>query len=188
MASVVAPRSFADRIMWDKRIKPALIALAVGGIGYLIGAYYVAPRLAAQQPGYMPTAYAALPSGMVFLALEDGSTALLPVRIADTGTARDLGFRQVGEQAFENTFLLYTLPREATTRTSYSVEGLRAPVEFAAIDASGAVVSITRAQLAATRVSIAERHQWLLAAKAGTFERFGVTVGTAIDPSRTVKF
>jgi uncharacterized membrane protein (UPF0127 family) len=188
MATIATPVSFADRIQWDKRVKPALIALAVGAIGYLIGAYYVAPRAAAQLPTYMPTAYAALPSGLVVLTIEEGASALLPVRIADTGPARDLGFRQVGEQAFTNTFLLYTLVREVTTRSSYSVEGLRAPVEFAAIDASGTVVSITEAPVGATRVSIAERHQWLLAAKSGTLARFGVTVGSTMDPAGIVKF
>lgn len=185
---MASPRSFADRIMWDKRIKPALIALAVGGIGYLIGAYYVAPRMAAAQPTYMPTAYAGLPSGAVAVTLVDGGTALLPVRIADTGTARDLGLRNVGEQALANSFLLYVLTREVTTRATYSVDGLRAPVDFAAIDATGAVVSITPAALGTTRVSIAERHQWLLAAPSGTLERFGVTVGATIDPTRVAKF
>lgn len=188
MATLATPVSFADRIMWDKRIKPAIIALAVGGIGYLIGAYYVAPRAAAELPNYLPPTYAALPTGAVVLTLEEGGTALLPVRIAETGTARDLGFRHVGDQAFANSFLLYTLTREVTTRTSYSVDGLRAPVEYAAINASGEVVSITGAPVGATRVSIADRHQWLLAAQAGTLERFGVTVGATIDPARISKF
>jgi uncharacterized membrane protein (UPF0127 family) len=188
MATIATPVSFADRIMWDKRIKPALIALAVGGIGYLIGAFYVAPRTAAELPNYLPPAFAALPTGAVVLTVENGTTAMLPVRIAETGTARDLGFRHVGEQAFANSFLLYALTREVTTRSSYSVDGLRAPVEYAAIDAGGQVVSITEAPVGATRVSIADRHQWLLAAQSGTFERFGVTVGATIDPALITKF
>jgi uncharacterized membrane protein (UPF0127 family) len=188
MATISTPVSFAERIQWDKRVKPALIALAVGAVGYLIGVYYVAPRTAVQAPTYVPPAYAALPSGLVVLTLEDGTSALLPVRIADTGAARDLGFRRVGEQAFQNTFMLYTLVREVTTRSSYSVEGLRAPVEFAAIDASGTVTSITEAPVGATRVSIADRHQWLLVAQSGTLARFGVTVGSTVDPGRIVRF
>jgi uncharacterized membrane protein (UPF0127 family) len=188
MATLSTPVSFADRIQWDKRVKPALIALAVGAVGYLIGAYYVAPRAAVQLPTHVPVAYAALPSGLVVLTLEDGASALLPVRIADTGPARDLGFRQVGEQAFANTFMLYALAREVTTRSSYSIDGLRAPVEFAAIDASGTVVSITEAPVGGTRVSIAERHQWLLVAQSGTLARFGVTVGSTMDPAGIAKF
>jgi uncharacterized membrane protein (UPF0127 family) len=187
-STTTTPVSFADRIQWDKRVKPALIALAIGAVGYLVGTYYMAPRTAALQPTFMPAAFAALPSGLVMLTLEDGATALLPVRIADTGPARDLGFRQVGEQAFANSFLLYSLVREVTTRSSYSVEGLRAPVEFAAIDASGTVVSITQAPVGATRVSIAERHQWLLAARSGTLARFGISVGSTMDPAGIVKF
>ncbi|MBW6454408.1 MAG: hypothetical protein K0A98_00850 [Trueperaceae bacterium] len=188
MATIATPVSFAERIKWDQRIKPALIALAVGGIGYLIGAFYVAPRTAAELPNHLPPAFAALPTGSLVLTLEDAGTVLLPVRIADTSTTRDLGFRLVGEQASANTFLLYTLTREVTTRTSYSVDGLRAPVEYAAIDASGQVVSITEAPVGATRVSIADRHQWLLAAQSGTLERFGVTVGAMIDPALITKF
>ena len=188
MATIATPVSFADRIMWDKRIKPALIALAVGGIGYLIGAFYVAPRTAAAMPSYLPPAYAALPTGAVGVTVEGGTTALLPVRIAETSAARDLGFRNVGEQAFANSFLLYTLTREVTTRTSYSVDGLRAPVEYAVIDAGGQVVSIVEAPVGATRVSIADRHKWLLAAQSGTLERFGVTVGATIDPALITKF
>jgi uncharacterized membrane protein (UPF0127 family) len=188
MTTLATPVSFADRIQWDKRIKPALILVVVAALGYAIGAYIVAPRAAAQLPTYLPAAYAALPNGLVLLTAEEGAGALLPVRIADTSTARDLGFRQVGEQAFTNTFMLYTLAREVTSRASYSVEGLRAPVEFAAIDASGTVLSITAAPVGGTRVSIADRHQWLLVAQAGTLARFGVAPGSTMDPAGVVKF
>jgi uncharacterized membrane protein (UPF0127 family) len=188
IATPAKPASFADRIQWDKRIKPALVALAIGAVGYLIGAYYVAPRAAVQLPTHLPAAYAALPNGLVALTAEDGTRALLPVRIADTSAARDLGFRGVGEQAFTNTFLFYTLTREVTTRASYSIDGLRAPVEYAAIDASGTVVSITEAPVGGTRVSIADRHQWLLVAQSGTMARFGIAPGSTLDPEGIVKF
>ena len=188
MATIATPVSFADRIQWDKRIKPALVALAIGALGYAIGAFYVAPRAAVQSPTHVPAAYAALPNGLIQLTAEDGTGALLPVRIADTSAARDLGFRTVGVQAFTNTFMLYTLAREVTTRASYSVDGLRAPVEFAAIDASGTVVSITEAPVGLTRVSIADRHQWLLVAQSGTLARFGITAGSTMDPAGIVKF
>ncbi len=188
MTTIASPVSFADRIQWDKRIKPALVVLAVGALGYLIGAYFVAPRAAVQLPTHLPAAYAALPNGLVMLTTEDGAGALLPVRIADTSAARDLGFRQVGEQAFTNTFMLYTLTREVTSRATYSVDGIRAPLEFAAIDASGTVVSITGAPVGGTRVSITDRHQWLLVAQSGTLARFGVTAGSTMDPTGIVKF
>lgn len=40
----------------------------------------------------------------------------------------------------------------------------------------------------AARVSVAERHRWLLAAKTGTLENLGVTVGSTIDPEAIVRF
>jgi len=188
MATSTAPISFAERIKWNERIKPALIVLAIAAVAYLIGANMVAPRIAANQVNYMPAAFAALPTGAVYMVHEDGTGALLPVRVAATSAARDQGFRGVGEQALENTFLLYPLARETTARVSYNVEGVRAPIEFAAIDASGEVVSITTSTPAATRVSIPERHQYLIAAKAGAFERFGVAVGSTMDPEAIQRF
>ncbi len=188
MAQATATVTFAERIKWNERLKPALIVLVIAAIAYLLGTYVMAPRMAANQPTYLPLTYAALPTGSVFVLNEDGSGALLPVRIADTSAARNLGFKGVGEQALDNAFLLYPLARETTARTSYSVEGARAPIEFAAIDASGTVVSIDVSAPAATRVSIADRHQWLIAAKAGTLERFGVGVGSTIDPELIRRF
>ena len=188
MVDTAARTSFSDRIQWNQRIKPALIVLVIAALAYAIGAFYMGPRTAATQPTYLPVAFAALPTGSVLLTNPDGTAALLPVRIADTTTARSAGFRGVGEQALVNAFLLYPLARETTTRTSYSVEGVRAPIEFAVIDAAGTVVAIETGALGTTRVSIAERHQYLIAAKAGTLERFGVTVGSTLDPERVQRF
>jgi uncharacterized membrane protein (UPF0127 family) len=188
MANTTASTSFRDRIQWDQRIKPALVVIVIAAITYAIGAFVVGPRNAQALPTHIPSAFAALPTGSVLLINPDGDTALLPVRVADTTTARSLGFRDVGEQALDNAFLLYPLPRETTARTSYSVEGARAPIEFAAIDATGTVVALESSALGATRVSIAERHQWVIAAKAGTLERFGVTVGSTLDPERVRRF
>jgi uncharacterized membrane protein (UPF0127 family) len=188
MAQAVASKSFADRIGWDTRIKPILIMLAVAAVGYLIGAYWMAPRTAAQGPSYMPTTFASLPLGSVMLTAEEGLGALLPVRVADTSAAREAGFKGVGSAALDNNFLLYALTRETTNRASYVVDGIRSPVAFAAIDAQGNVVSITEAPVGTTRVSIADRHQWLLAAKPSTLERFGVAVGATVDPASIRKF
>ena len=188
MVDNAARISFADRIQWNQRVKPTLIVLVIAALAYAIGAFYMAPRTAATQPTYLPVTFAALPTGSVLLTNPDGTGALLPVRIADTTAARSAGFRGVGDQALVNAFLLYPLARETTTRTSYSVEGARAPIEFAAIDATGTVVAIETGALGATRVSVAERHQWLIAATAGTLERFGVTVGSTLDPERMQRF
>ncbi len=188
MAQTVASKSFADRIQWEGRVKPALIILVIAAIAYAIGAFWMAPRTAAQGSTYVPAAFSALPLGSVMLVHEDGTGALLPVRVADTSTAREVGFRGVGESALDNTFVLYALTRETTNRASYVVDGIRAPIAFAAIGADGTVLSVTQAQLATTRVSIPDRHQWLLAATPATLERFGVGVGSTIDQSAIRKF
>lgn len=188
MAQAVAPVSFAQRIKWEERVKPALIVLVFAAAAYALGAFVMAPRTAAQQPTFLPPAFAALPTGTVHFLHEDGSSTLLPVRIADTAQARGLGFKGVGEQALANTFLLYPLTRETTVRTSYVTEGFRAPIEFAAIDANGNVVSVTTSVLGGTRVSIAERHQFLLAAAVGKLERLGIVVGSQLDTESIRRF
>jgi|GEM_PF-788701 len=188
MATPTASISFLERIRWESVVKPALIVVAIAAIAYAVGAFVVGPRNAEALPTHLPSAFAALPTGSVLLTNPDGTTALIPVRIADTTTARSLGFRGVGEQALANAFMLYPLARETTARTSYSVEGARAAIEFAAIDASGTVVAIESGALGATRVSIGERHQWLISAAAGTLERFGITIGSTLDPERVRRF
>jgi uncharacterized membrane protein (UPF0127 family) len=188
MAQAVATKSFAEKIQWDERVKPALIVLVIAAVAYAIGAYFMAPRTAAQGPAYVPTTFTALPLGSVVLTVEDGMAALLPVRIADTSAAREAGFRGVGVDALDNNFLLYSLARETTNRASYVVDGIKAPVSFAAIDSAGSVVSVTEATPGTTRVSIADKHQWLIAGKPSTLERFGVTVGATIDPATIRKF
>jgi uncharacterized membrane protein (UPF0127 family) len=188
MAQAVATKSLADRIGWDTRVKPALIVLVIAAIAYAIGAFWMAPRTAAQGPAFVPSSFTALPLGSVLLTHPDGVAALLPVRIADTSPARETGFRGVGADALDNTFLLYVLTRETTNRASYVVDGIRTPIAFAAIDASGTVVSVTEAPVGGTRVSIADKHQWLIASRPTTLERFGVTVGATIDPAGIRKF
>jgi uncharacterized membrane protein (UPF0127 family) len=188
MAQAVATKSFADRIQWDERVKPALIVLVIAAVAYAIGAFWMAPRTAAQGPAFVPATFTAMPLGAVLLTQADGLGALLPVRIADTSAAREAGFKGVGADALDNTFLLYALTRETTNRASYVVDGIRTPIAFAAIDAQGNVVSVTEATLGTTRVSIADKHQWLLASKPATLERFGVTVGASIDPAGIRKF
>lgn len=188
MANTAATVSFRDRIRWDSFVKPALAVVAIAAVAYAIGAFVMGPRNAEALPTHLPPAFAALPTGSVLLTNPDGSTALLPVRVADTTTARSLGFRGVGEQAMAGAFLLYPLARETTTRASYSVEGFRVPVDFAVIDASGTVVAIESSTVGATRLSVAERHQWLIAASSGTLERFGVGVGSTLDPERVRRF
>jgi uncharacterized membrane protein (UPF0127 family) len=188
MAQAVAAKSFAERIQWDQRVKPALITLAIAAVAYAVGTYMMAPRIAANQASYLPAAFAALPAGAVLVTHADGSAALLPVRVADTADSRNAGLKGVGAEALTSTLLLYSLTRETTNRQTYMTDGIRGALEYAAIDATGTVVSITPAAVGGDRVSIAERHQWLIAAKAGTLGRLGVAVGSTIDPKAVQKY
>ena len=188
MAQATAPVPFATRIRWNDRIKPLLIAaVLVAGAGWF-GSNVLAPRVAAAQPNFLPETFASLPTGSVMLTNPDGSAALLPVRIADTGPARAAGFKGVGEQAMANAFVLYPLTRETTARTSYAVDGVATNVEFAAIDSTGTVVAIHNSVPGASRVSIVERHQYLIGAKQGTLENYGVGVGSTLDPEAIRRF
>lgn len=188
MAQSTGNKSFADRVQWDTRLKPWLKTLVIAAIAFLVALYIVAPQMAARQANHLPTSYLSMPTGAVELTTMDGSSTLLPLRVANTSANRSAGFKGVGEDAIENQFLMYVLTRPTTSRASYSVEGIRAPVEYAAIDPEGNVVSMHVASLGATRLSIPEPHRWLLAAEGGTMERFGIGVGATVDPASIQTF
>lgn len=181
-------KSFSERIQWDQRLKPWLKTLVIAGIAFLIALYIVAPRMAAQQADFLPSSYLSMPTGQVQLAGAEGAMTVLPVRLAETSSQRRAGFNGVGEDAIDNQFLMYVLARPTTSRASYSVEGLRTPVEYAAISPEGTVVALHTASVGATRLSIPEPHSWLLAAEAGTLERFGIGMDTTVDPESIQKF
>lgn len=188
MTDVAVKPSLAERIHWDTRIKPTLITLVIAAAAYLIGVYMVAPRIAAAQPDYLPESFLSLPLGHVTLTTAEGG-ALLPVRLAETTTQRSVGFRDVGETAIDNQFLLYVPSRATTARTSYTVRDVRAPIEFLLFDSEGMAIATHVGPLGATSVSIPEPHRWVLAAEAGSFERLGLEVGTTtLVPDSIVKY
>lgn len=188
MTDTTARKSFADRIRWNERVRPLLTKTVILAFGFVAGLYVAAPVLAARQANHLPASFLAMPQGVVEVLSQEGEGALLPVRLADSSSHRGIGFRGVGEQALDNQFMLYVLTRPTTNRASYSVEGFRAPVEFAAISAEGEVVARHAAPEGAARISIPEAHQWVLAAEMGTLERFGIDVGSRIDPTSIRKF
>lgn len=188
MAQATATPSFADRVGWDTRIKPWLKTLAIAGIVFLVAYYIVAPRTAANQANFVPASFLELPTGAVTVLNADGTAALLPVRLAQTSSQRSAGFDGVGEDAMANQFLLYVPARATTNRASYAVDGFRVPVDFAAISAEGELVAMHAAPVGAARVSIAEPHRWILAAEAGTLDRFGIGVGSTLDPEAVRTF
>ncbi len=181
MAQMAARQTLAQRIQWDTRIRPLLARLLLLAIGVVAGMYIVAPLLRQASPTYLPPAVLTMPTGVVELINADGSAAMLPVRIADTADARSLGLRRVGAKALDNLFLLYAHPRETTTR--YNLQGVRAPIEMAVIDAAGNVIAIKTPAADASAITISERHRWVLAAKAGTLAHYGIGAGTTLDPA-----
>ncbi len=169
-----------EKVHWSTRLKQLLGGLVLLGIAFLIGLYWVAPNLARAADSYLPRAIAELPAGAIRLTNPDGSVSLLPVRLAGTADARRFGLRDAGPRALTTLFLLYTHPREVT-RHSYPMEGIRAPLELAVIDSAGAVLEVRRVEPGAPPVVIAVRHRWVLAAKAGLFAHYGVTVESVLD-------
>lgn len=180
MASTASSRSFGEKIHWDTVVRPWLVRLAFAAVAFVIGLYIVAPMVAARQANALPATYLALPLGAVEVVNAEGAGALLPVRMASTTQARSQGFRGVGEDAMDGEIMLYSLSRATTSRATYSTEGFAAPVDFAAIDAEGSVISVHAGTPGGQRVAVPEPHLWLLVAKAGTLERLGVTVGSSI--------
>lgn len=188
MTQTATSKSFRDRIDWDGRIKPLLTTLLFVALAFLAGLYIAAPVRAARQPAHLPASYLAMPLGAVQVTNPDGSSALLPVRVADTSAARLAGLKGVGPRALDNQFLLYGLTRPTTSRTSYSVEGARTPLEYAVVDPEGVVVATYEAPLGTERISIPDPHRWLIATSTGTLARFGIGVGSRIDPETLRKF
>jgi len=162
--------------------------LVIAAATYFVAINMVAPRIDAARPDYLPESFLKLPLGHVLLTSAEAG-ALLPVRLAETTTQRSVGFRDVGEQAVVNQFLLYVPSRATTSRTSYSVRGVRTPIEFLVFDSEGVAVAAHASPLGASSVSIPEPHRWVLAAEAGSFERLGLAVGTTtLDPESIVKY
>jgi uncharacterized membrane protein (UPF0127 family) len=169
---------------WFKAWLARLIFVA---LGVIIGLYILAPRQVRASDTYYPTTFANVPTGIVELTGQDGSSALLPVRIADTTLARSQGLKDVGPAALNNVFFLYAQTRETTTVTSYNLTDVRANLEFAIINAEGEVVAIQSAPSDTTRLSVTEKHRWVLAAKTGMFEPYGIQVGSRLDPESVRK-
>ncbi|MFO7543963.1 MAG: DUF192 domain-containing protein [Trueperaceae bacterium] len=177
----------AQRLRWNDIIAPWLIRLAFLGVGILIGMYMLAPRQTRASDTYLPPAYVALPNGVVQIVNADGVVARLPVKVADTAAARNLGFANVGYSAIDNQLLLYTLTRETSARVTYSMNDVRAPLQVAVMGATGEVLAVHDVQLGTERLAVPELHRWLLVGRAGTFDALGIGVGSTLDPDTVQK-
>ena len=180
MAHATASAPSASQI-WQARAKTVGTWVVIAAVALLLGMFVFGPNRLRAQPNYVPQTYVDLPTGIISLAAADGPTLVLPVRIADTTSARLSGFAGVGAQAIDNQFLLYAQSRQMPARTGYAVDKANAPLSFAAIDAEGQVLSITNSTAGQARVTIPEGHRWALAAKAGTFEHYGIEPGMTLD-------
>jgi len=168
------------KVHWSTRLKQLLGGLALLGVAFLIGLYWVAPNLARAADSYLPRVITELPAGAIRLVNPDGSVALLPVRLAETADARRFGLREAGPRALSTLFLLHTHPREVTRHT-YPMEGIRAPLELAVIDLAGTVIEVRRVEPGAPPVTITVRHRWVLAAQAGLFAHYGIAAESVLD-------
>lgn len=164
-----------------KQLKTWLGYLAFAGVAFLIGLYIVAPRVERSRDSYLPETFTKLPTGIVQITGETGSM-MLPVSIADTSQARSQGLSGVGVTAFANKFVLFAQSRETTSSSTYNFTGVRVPLEVAVISEAGKVLSVQSVPLTTPRLSVSENHRWLLIAKAGTFEPYGIKVDSVLDP------
>lgn len=181
------PTSIGERLHWDNLIKPWLVRLIFVGIGLLIGLYILAPRQVRASDNYLPSSFTDISTGIVQHTSAEGANSYLPIRLADNSTARRSGFNNVGVLALDNAFLLYAQPRETTYSTGYDLTNVRAQLQLAIINGEGVVMAIQDGPVGTERLSVDENHRWVLAAKVGSFELYGITVGSVIDPESIQK-
>jgi uncharacterized membrane protein (UPF0127 family) len=189
MAEAARTIPMSERLHWDDFFRPWLVRLFFIGLGLLIGLYILGPMRASASDTFVPSAFGNIPTGVATFVGADGQNLILPLRLADTSTSRTAGFNRVGPEAIGNTFMLFALSRETTRNTTYSMKDIRAPLEVAVIDATGAVVAVQAIALEGVEegVSVAENHRWLLLARRGALEAYGIGEGTTLDPESVTK-
>ncbi len=162
-------------------VKLVVIALLTAGVTFLVGLYFIAPYFQRGAETYIPAALAEMPAALVTITNPDDTSAMLLIRVADTADARTWGLRQVGPAALATMVLLYDHTRERTTaNTTYTMTGLRAPLELAVIQVDGTVSSLQRVAQDATSAEVAGRHRWVLAAREGLLASMGLVIGSQL--------
>jgi uncharacterized membrane protein (UPF0127 family) len=189
MADTAQARSMSERLHWNDFFRPWLVRLFFIGLGLLIGLYILGPMRASASETFVPSAFGNIPTGAATFIGEDGQRFILPLRLADTTSSRTAGFNRVGPEAIGNTFILFALNRETTRNTTYSMKDVRTPLEYAAIDSTGAVVALETIALESVEagVTVTENHRWLLLARRGALEAYGIGEGTTLDPESVSK-
>ncbi len=167
---------------WKRSITIALAVIVAIGVAYVIGAFFVGPGRVKAEGGVISTAVLEMPSGILPATDTNGNAVTLLVKIAETTDARKAGLTNVGDKALDTTVLLYAHPKLQTSRVSYDMTGIRAPLELAIIDESGSVVAVKKAGTNTTSISVTEKHQWILAAKEGLLAKLGIAQGSVVTP------
>ena len=162
----------------------AIVAL---GVAFVIGAFAVGPTLTKAKDGYLPAAVLNMPVGILPATNAAGDRVLLKVRIAETAEARNAGLAHVGPKALDTTVLLYSYPKLQTSRITYKMSGIRAPVELAILDDLGDVLTIKKVTPDASSVAVSEKHRWVLVAKENLLGKLGIMTGANVSPNEIIK-
>jgi len=93
-----------------------------------------------------------------------------------------IGLANVGSRALDATVLLYAQPKITTGRVTYTMSGIRAPLELAVIGELRNIVAIKKVEANAKSIAITERHRYVLAAKEGVLGKLGIVKGVSVSP------
>lgn len=175
--------------VWKRRGKLFIGAVALLGIGYLVGIGIVAPSFAGASDTYLPEPVATMPMGKIQMSTAGNLNAIVPVRIADGYDSREQGLNDVGTEVLETTLLLYAQD-DVTDEygESYEVENVRAPLSLAVIGGDGEVLGIREAKLEADSIDVDKEHRWVLAARRGWLDKLGIQPGSQLDTESVTKF
>lgn len=174
--------------VWKRRGKLFIGAVALLGIGYLVGIGIVAPSFARGADTYLPEPVATMPTGTIQMSTAGNVNAIIPVRIADGFDSRDQGLNNVGTEVLENTFLLYAQDDVTEYGESYEVANIRAPLSLAVIGGDGKVLGIREATLETDEIDVEKEHRWVLAARRGWLDELGIQSGVQLDTESIAKF
>ena len=167
---------------WNKVLGISVAVIVAIGVAFVIGAFAVGPSRAKAGGGYLPPTVLNMPVGNLPARTADGNVLTLLVRIAETPEARKAGLANVGSRALDATVLLYAQPKITTGRATYSMSGIRAPLELAVIGELGNIVAIKKVEANAKSIAVTERHRYVLAAKEGVLGKLGIVKGVSVNP------
>ncbi|MFB6286754.1 MAG: DUF192 domain-containing protein [Candidatus Bipolaricaulia bacterium] len=174
--------------VWKRRGKLFVGAVALLGLGYLVGLEIVAPSLAHASDTHLPESVATMSMGTIEISTAGNVNAVVPVRIADTYDSREQGLNDVGAEVLETTFLLYAHDEVTDYGETYGTEGLRAPLSLAVIGGDGKVLGIRKATRKTDEIDVDKAHRWALAARRGWLDKMGIQPGSQMDTDAITKF